>query len=137
MEHLKSQHRAALAGYQQRVELLVELCKSNSIVPVLLTQPALFGTGKEPVTGLMLDSIVVNDSGQDGVTAWTVLEWYNDVVREVGKGPGVTVIDLARTLPKNYEYFYDFIHYTKKGAEAVSEIVALQLGPRLQAMASR
>lgn len=128
---IRKQHEAALAGYKQRVERLVELCKQNSIMPILMTQPALFGSGKEPVTGITLDNILANDAGQDSYTAWTVLEWYNDVVRSTAQAQGVTIVDLARELPKSYDYFYDFIHYTNKGADAVAEIIAKQLGSKL------
>ncbi len=131
---LKTRHTAALEGYKQRVERLVELCQSNGIVPILVTQPALFGSGKEPVTGVQLDNIIANDAGQDARTAWTVLEWYNDVVRQAGQKQGVTLIDLARELPKSFDYYYDFIHFTNKGADAVSDILARELSPKLQAV---
>jgi len=129
---LHHQHEHALEGYRQRVQRLVGLCRSNGIVPILITQPALFGSGREPVTGIQLDTVVSTDDGLDGLTAWTVLEWYNDVVRETGKAQHVAVVDLAHELPKNFDYFYDFIHYTNKGAAAVAEIVACDLGPYLR-----
>lgn len=131
---LRTHHQEPLQGYRRRVQKLVDLSKSNGIAPVLVTQPALFGKGKEPVTGIQLDNVVVTDQGQDGFTAWTVLEWYNDVVREIGKTQGITVVDLARELPKNYDYFYDFTHFTNKGADTVSEIVARNLEPYLKSL---
>ena len=67
-----------------------------------------------------------------GKLKWEILERYNDVTREVGQEAGVPVIDMAILLPKNTTFFYDYIHYTKQGADAVAQILHQQLCPILQ-----
>ncbi len=54
-----------------------------------------------------------------------ILELYNDVLRN--DSSRITVIDLARKMPKNSRYYYDFIHFTNEGAEKVAEILAEEL----------
>ena len=46
---------------------------------------------------------------------------------------GSFLIDLARELPRNSAYYYDYLHYTEPGAAAVAGIVAARLSPFLAA----
>jgi len=59
-----------------------------------------------------------------------VLELYNDVVRSFGNQ--VKVVDLAALMPKNSNYFYDFIHYTNAGCSKIAAIVSNELIPYLK-----
>ena len=68
----------------------------------------------------------INDKDADNsLLQEKILELYNDVIRR--DSARIMVIDLARKMPKNTEYFYDFIHFTNKGAEKVADILALEL----------
>ena len=40
---------------------------------------------------------------------------------------GVLLIDLARELPRDSAFYYDYLHYTEPGAAAVAGIVGAQL----------
>ena len=50
-----------------------------------------------------------------------VLEEYNNIVRSFANQ--TTVIDLSKLMPKNTIYFYDFIHFNKKGSAKVADIL--------------
>ena len=63
-----------------------------------------------------------------------MLEIYNDVTRAVGREQRALVIDLARALPKDSAYFYDWTHFTNEGAERVAEILNQALVPWLIAL---
>lgn len=129
--------RAFLPAYRERVQGLVERCRRHGILPVLITQPALFGPAVDDVTGLDLGDIAL-DAGDwgagrewNGAMAWALFESYNDVLREQGRASGVPVVDLARRLPKSSRFFYDTLHFTNEGAQAVAQIVAADLCPLL------
>jgi lysophospholipase L1-like esterase len=111
-----------LGPYQARLEKLITICREHHMVPVLLTQPVLYGGGVDQTTGVDLDHRFVAKD-MDGATAWQVLELYNNVTRQVGREEGVLVIDLARQMPKNSLYFYDLMHYTNAGAAKMAEII--------------
>jgi len=136
-ETLLSTHRVQyLAPYRRRVEEIVRLSRENGIEPVLMTQPALYGTAIDPPTLVNLDAVAVSESriqaGQiSGKLAWEILELYNDVVRTIGQEEDVLVIDAARRLPKSSRFFYDFLHFTNDGAREVARIVAGELCPLL------
>ena len=116
--------------YKTRLEKLIAICREHHIVPVLVTQPVLYGGGVDEASGVDLDHRFVAKD-MDGATAWQVLELYNDITREVGREQGVLVIDLARQMPKNSTYYFDLMHYTNAGAAQVADIVARQLTPFL------
>jgi lysophospholipase L1-like esterase len=119
-----------LKPYKARLEKLITICREHNIVPVLLTQPVLYGDVVDKATGVSLGhKFVAKD--MDGATAWDVLELYNEVTRQVGRERGVLVIDLARQMPKNSLYFYDLMHYTNAGAARMADIIAAQLTPFL------
>jgi hypothetical protein len=99
-------------------------------MPVLLTQPVLYGEGVDEASGVDLGHRFVAQD-MDGATAWQVLELYNGVTRAVGRERGVLVIDLAREMPKNSAYYYDLMHYTNAGAARMADIISAHLTPFL------
>lgn len=120
-----------LAAFRDRLERLVALNRSAGIEPVLLTQPTLLG-GVDARTGIDTRTIEVEVwETVDGAFAWRLLERYNDVTRAVGRERGVPTVDLARALPKDSTFFYDFFHFTNEGADRVAQIAAAELTPWL------
>lgn len=132
-ERLWKEQDPRLAAFQDRLERLVALCRGNGIEPVLITQPSLLG-GVDARTGLDTRPMQVELWEKlDGALAWRLLERYNDVTRQVGRERGVLTIDLARALPKDSTYFYDFFHMTNQGADRVGAILHDALAPWLAA----
>ena len=119
-------------AYASRIRDLVARCRALGIEPVLITQPALYGNVVDPETKVFLGTLEVDAEQQlHGGLAWNLLEIYNDVLREEGRRAGVLVIDLARELPKDSRFFYDFVHFNNDGSAAVARIVAEHLCPYL------
>lgn len=121
-----------LESYRARLRTLIRLCRRHGIEPVLISQPALYGEGRDPVTQVDLAAIKIAGNAS-GKVQWQILELYNDVTREVGREEGVRVIDLAREMPKDSRYYYDFYHFTNQGSEKVGEIIHRDLAPWLAA----
>jgi lysophospholipase L1-like esterase len=119
-------YRAPLDGYAARIKAIVTLSRDSGIEPVLVTQPALFGEAVDPATGVDLATVQVNGRG-NGSLEWRVLEMYNDVTRRVAGEERADLIDLARELPKDSRFFYDFLHFTNEGADRVGNIVSAHL----------
>jgi lysophospholipase L1-like esterase len=120
----------SLPFFAQRVQELVRICRSHGIEPVLITQPTLYGPGIDPVTGVNLATIRVRGNF-NGRMMYDFIELYNDVTRQVAKKDGVLLIDLARELPRNSAYYYDYLHYTEPGAAAVAALIDQRLAPWL------
>lgn len=121
-----------LMAFRFRLTEIVRLSRQSGIYPVLITQPAVYGFGDDPETGVDLEKIPISDFTEDGIIRsgrdkWILLEMYNDVTREIGKTTDTPVIDLATKLSKNSKYYYDFIHFTEVGAQEVADIIAPEL----------
>ncbi len=121
-----------LKFYRERLEKLVRVSRRHGIEPVLITQPTLYGPGIDPVTGVDLARIKVSET-QNGGLLYAEMDLYNETLRQVGQREGVLVIDLAREMPRNSAYYYDYLHYTEAGAAAVAEIIYRDLRPFLAA----
>jgi lysophospholipase L1-like esterase len=125
------QYRSSLPGFGERLIAIAELCRQNGIDPVFVTQPALYGDGIDPATGINLATLQVRGAA-NGRLWWSVQEMYNDVTRGVARDRHLLLIDAARELPKDSRLFYDFIHFTNDGAARLGQIVASHLEPYLQ-----
>lgn len=132
-ENIKNLHKQRyLTPLATRLMTLVRLARENGIEPVLITQPALYGNEIDEITKVDLAKIKVIDN-INGKLQWDILEYYNDVTRRVGSMEHVPVIDLAKKMPKNSKYYYDFYHFTNEGAEKAAEIIDHDLSPWLAA----
>ena len=118
-----------LPGYRNRLETLVTRTLSHGIIPVLLTQPVPYGPATDLATGVDLSAIEVR--GSTGYLRWREIEMYNDITRQVAQRHGLLLIDLEQELPKNSDFYYDFIHFTQDGAQQVGQITAKTLLPAI------
>jgi hypothetical protein len=121
-----------LAAYRQRIDSIISLCLQAGIQPVLITQPSLYGAYIDSATHISVGNkwMAKDPSGENCQLMEKVLELYNNVLRSYsGKVP---VIDLARLMPKQSIYFYDFVHVTNSGAEKMASLLFQELSPLLK-----
>ncbi len=121
-----------LMPYRNRVLNLITTCRRAGIEPILITQPLLVGFARDSTTHTDLARFRLHDT-ENGELTWKRLELYNGITRQVATSQRVHLIDLARQLPKKSEYYYDEMHYTEAGADAVSALLARDLEPYLKA----
>jgi lysophospholipase L1-like esterase len=122
-----------LQGFEDRIRRLVQISRDAQITPVLITQPLAVGSGIDDVTGVDLARIqIVDRPGVNGQLFWELHEMYNDATRRVAEEERVMLVDLGRELPKTSHYFYDYMHFTNEGAQAVADILYRDTCPGLQ-----
>lgn len=119
---LRTHKERLIPPYADRVRQLAEMCRRHGILSIFVTQPALYGPQIDPTTAVDLGAVQVRTN--DGLTAWAILEAYNEAVLAVAEKLGVPTVDLAKTMPKDSRYYYDFLHYSDEGAKMVAEILA-------------
>jgi lysophospholipase L1-like esterase len=119
-----------LKPYETRLRKLIRISRENHIVPVLMTQPALYGHGRDDVTGVDLAKIKIMKGINSGFY-WDILDILNGGTRKVAQEEKVLLIDLAREVPKSSKYYYDLVHYDNVGAEKVGSIIYQHLYPYL------
>lgn len=116
LEALAAAHEEAIKAFGARLDQLADRLLAHEIIPVFLTQPALFGG---PKGGPLAESLHRDPFSQNfisGFARWRILEAYNDETRRLANRDGVFVIDLARALPKSIDLYYDWMHFNRTGA---------------------
>lgn len=108
-----------IPDYATRIDNMLQEARAAGSMPVLITQPVLYGPVRDPVTGTDLGALRVTHD-MNGTLGWSILEMYNDVLRTVAKRDDLLLIDLAGTMEKSSALFYDYVHYTNLGAEHVA-----------------
>jgi lysophospholipase L1-like esterase len=129
---LLEQKQKYVKPYAERLNKLIEMCRHNSIEPVLITQPTVFGDLIDPTTGIDLGRTYA--MGWNGKVFLQVLELYNSVMRNIAAEHHVGLIDLSRKMPKRTDYYYDMFHFTNTGCQEVAEIIYNDLYPLLEKM---
>jgi len=111
--------------YEKSLLTFIAVCRSNDIIPVLITEPSRFKSVPEK---LIYDSFTLKD--EFGITYEQFKEVYdsfNDVIRKVGKSNHVTVIDLVNEIPQDRKYMYDCVHFNEYGSQYAAQIIADRL----------
>ena len=114
-----------LALYEKRLRLLMQVTRRAHILPVLITQPALWGDATDPETGLELGKMGATMWGDavNGSVCWQRLQQYNDVTRAVAADLNVHLVDAAVQMPKDSKLYYDYIHFTNAGAAELARVL--------------
>ncbi|MFY9345308.1 MAG: GDSL-type esterase/lipase family protein, partial [Planctomycetota bacterium] len=112
--------------FAENLRSLVGLCRAHDAVPVLLTQPALWGSD-DPRCEQRFWRRPPDDRRVPHRELWQQLERFNDVTRAVAAATGCVLVDLARELPKAVESFYDDDHVNVAGAQQLGRIVSAAL----------
>ena len=123
---IKLNHENSQINYKKRILEIIDICKSNNIKPVFITQPLLFGEGKDPSTSLDLQNYFVYK--MKGYQYFEKLQLYNKTLIGTCISENISFIDLAMKLPKDSKYFIDDMHFSDEGCEKVSEIVYNEIG---------
>jgi len=129
-ETIRKYRDESLPYYRARLEKLIQVCRAHDIEPVFITQPTLYGPGTDPATGVDLRKVKLGEN-LNGALMYAVVELYNNTLRQVAEKDHVLLIDLAREMPRNSTYYYDYLHYTEAGAAEVAEIIYRGLRPFL------
>lgn len=120
-----------LDAYKQRILGLDSVCRANNIKAIFLTQPSLFGSFTDPTTGLDFTRMVTTD-GRNSTLEKNILELYNDVLRSLDKEGRITAIDMAKAMPKDSKFYYDFTHYTSLGTDTFGRILGEKIYPHIK-----
>lgn len=104
------------------IETLIKISLENNIIPIFVTQPALFGPQIDPRTKVNLGTMILQAGnalvgpGFSGNEMWSMQEVYNDITRDLASKRNIPLIDLASLMPKDSLYYYDYVHFSKPGA---------------------
>ena len=122
------------ASYATNLRSMIGLAKSNHFQLVYMTQATTWNSQVDPAAKdhhwmRYRAGAPGARPGEEGVTFRedlmdAAIERLNDTMRAVGAEASAPVYDLARTLPKSLQYFYDDCHFNTAGSIAAGKGLA-------------
>ena len=106
-----------LAEYQAQLQKMIELARRRDKRLIFMTQPTIWTRQMDEKT----DALTLGGQLADGRYVANAarakgMELYNQVMRDLAAREGIELVDLAATLPKTTEVFYDDCHFNDNGA---------------------
>jgi hypothetical protein len=121
-------NKSELTGqFEMNLQGFIDLCKARKIVPVLMTMASRLKATPDKVI-----AAGIRDAGLDYAEFKGLFEAFNDAIRQKALENQVMLIDLAKGIPPEREYFYDVVHHNPKGSVKAAEIISEQLQPLVQ-----
>lgn len=118
-------NQSELTGqFEMNLQCFIYLCKARNIVPVLMTMASRL---KETPDKVIADGI--REAGLDYAEFKALFDAFNDAIRRKALENHIMLIDLAKGIPPEREYFYDVVHHNPKGSVKAAEIISEHLQP--------
>ncbi|HWA99503.1 MAG TPA: hypothetical protein VG713_13465 [Pirellulales bacterium] len=117
----------SLAAFARNIRNFVHLARSSDIKVVLATQPYLYHDDLSPSEQeLIVFPLMQQFQGKRASVASmrSGMDQFNNQTRRIAKELDVPLIELEAAVPKTLDYFYDDVHYTRRGNTRVAETVA-------------
>jgi hypothetical protein len=121
-------NQSELTGqFEMNLQCFIYLCKARNIVPVLMTMASRLKATPDKV---IADGI--REAGLDYAEFKALFDAFNDAIRRKALENHIMLIDLAKGIPPEREYFYDVVHHNPKGSVKAAEIIIEHLQPLVQ-----
>jgi hypothetical protein len=118
--------------FEMNLQSFIYLCQARNIVPVLMTMASRL---KEQPDKVIADAI--RETGLDYGEFKGLFDSFNDSIRQKAAENNIMLIDLAKEIPPEREYFYDVVHHNPKGSAKAAEVISGQLQPLVQQLAAK
>lgn len=112
--------------FARNLQTFVCICKTQGIVPVLMTQANRVTNTPDPVVAAYIGRFG-QDTGIGYEKFKEIYDAFNEAIRQVGRDNGVMVIDLAKDIPPEKTYLYDLVHFNDAGSKLAASIIAARL----------
>jgi hypothetical protein len=126
-------NQSELTGqFEMNLQCFIDICKARKIVPVLMTMASRLKATPDKVI-----AAGIRDAGLDYAEFKGLFDAFNDAIRRKALKNQVILVDLAKGIPPEREYFYDVVHHNPKGSVKAAEIISEQLQPLVQQIAEQ
>jgi hypothetical protein len=119
--------KLGLSGYERNLREIIHLARQRQVRLILLTQPTLF---QPNMSSEMINSLWAGWVGDPALNIYwspevadAVMNEHNKLLLEVCRMESIECIDLAATLPKTLDVFFDQCHFTDRGCSLVADVV--------------
>ncbi|MDB4949549.1 MAG: GDSL-like lipase/acylhydrolase family protein [Gemmatimonadetes bacterium] len=114
--------RTDVVPYAENLRSLAGTARANGARIVFMTQQTTWSSPDPraaPWHWMGSDSVRYRETALD-----SAMSLYNAAMRRVAAEQGAPVLDLARTVPKSMDYFYDDVHFNVRGAATTADLLA-------------
>lgn len=113
-----------LDAYRVNLRTLAGLARGHNIETIFMTQQTTWDSSVDPTARDWHWMLRVGDVRYSESVMNETLEQLNEVMRDVANSMSVTLYDLAKSMPKSSDYFYDDVHFNTNGAR----VAGIELG---------
>lgn len=119
----------SLDDFLKYMEEIALIAKGHGVRLIFMTEPFLYQENMPPEMDEKLWMGYLGKSGVNLSNEFLVREMnrFNDAVRALAGRPGVELIDLEKTMPKDLVHFYDDLHFTPEGSRKAASVIAQYL----------
>lgn len=120
-------------NYAQRIAELIDICRSNDIQPIFIAQPTLYACGYDVDSTIHIGSLKMSHTNDvNGCILYKSLRVYRNVLKKATEENHCPMIDMDDLFPKNVDYYYDFVHFSKEGSNAFAKMLYEELKPMIE-----
>lgn len=107
-------------NYLNGINTFIEICRSNNLEPILMTQFNRIENNSEDFSNDFLNK------GNSKEQLDSFIETYKDfnkIIEEISIEKNVLFLDLNNLIPKQKKYIYDSVHLTNEGSKLASDMI--------------
>ncbi|MCC6369581.1 MAG: SGNH/GDSL hydrolase family protein, partial [Bacteroidia bacterium] len=105
-----------LKAYETNLNSFIGICLRQRIKLVLVTQASTWNSKTDPEVRKLHWLTSYGNVKCSETVLDTLLEKYNNVMRNIADSSDILLYDLAKKIPKSREFFFDDCHFNNKGA---------------------
>lgn len=116
-------HLPSLPEYRENIKKIIALGRASGVEMIFAGQSMLYDD-TDQWSKVQSQFYWVDESHlYSAATMWRMMEVFNAELERICAEENVPYVDLGSLLPHDEEHFYDPVHYTEAGADAVAEIL--------------
>ncbi len=119
--------RVDLDSYATNLRSILAVGRAAGARVVFMTQATTWNSQVDPAASVWHWMRLRQDGIYREDLMDAALKSYNDVMRDLAATEQVELVDLAATMPKSLEFFYDDVHFNDAGARTAAAALAQQL----------
>jgi lysophospholipase L1-like esterase len=110
--------------YRVNLNSITGICTMNAIPLVFMTNATTWNSQVDEQTKRYQWMRLCNGVNYSEQNMDNGLNAFNDIMRQTSTAHGIPLLDLAKTLPKSADYFYDDCHFNINGASIAGKQLA-------------
>ncbi|MGQ0810605.1 MAG: SGNH/GDSL hydrolase family protein [Nitrospiraceae bacterium] len=129
--------RVDLKAYAVNLTTIVGIANAHKTQLVFMTQQVTWNSSVDPNARDWHWMLYRNGKTYREEVMEEALESLNDVMRQISGEYSIPLFDLAKSLPKSLDYFYDDAHFNVKGASVTGKELGQYISPLVRKKAMR